>query len=413
MKFFFALYIIVAIVPKALSIITKDEVKNALDVWSTGLLSISAAKAASQSAFQIATLADTFLDNNYNYAAGDVLFKPTVTIDIPFRKTKAGALSYFVGGNPLFPEDKGFALSHWTAVSHEIFTFSNRTAAASGQAVESALVQTKTTITKSDGSSVSPYFSMSFVKVSGNLKIDLHHSSLPYVAAATAITKANVEKALDDWGKGLVSISDAKKNNQDYVAAAIKMLDDNYNYNNGIVLFKPTVAVEIPFRTTKTGALSYFVGGNPAYPEDKGFALSPWKSVSYVIEDIVYDANRAIMQAKMTLTKSDGSSAYPYFSMGFVKDASGKLKIDLHHSSLPPTSATSATSAKETEAEEKEEETLTMASRFSLAAIVIAIITLIAIALMVAYIVKSARKAKHAEEHDDEVPLGSHEGQSV
>jgi len=390
MKMFFALCIIIAFIPKALSnhTITKEEVRIALENWSTGLLSIAAAKNKNKnSTLEIATIAEDFIDLAYNYQAGDVLFKPTVTIDIPFRTTKDGALSYFVGGDPSFPEDKGFALSYWTSVKHEIFGFSNRT--------DSALVQTRTTITKSDGSSVAPYFSMGFVRDSttNELKIDLHHSSLPYAAAVPSITEDEVKKALTNWGKGLVSISDAKANGLDYVAAATKMINDAYNYQNGIVLFKPTVAVEVPFRTTFTGALSYFVGGNSAYPEDKGFALSPYKSVSYLIEGIVYDGKRAIMQAKMTLTKSDGSSVHPYFSMGFVKDASGNLKIDLHHSSLPPTSATSAK-----DAEEKEEESVNIASRTSVAAIVLACFSFAAIALMIAYITKNGRKQAESRE---------------
>ena len=196
-------------------------------------------------------------------------------------------------------------------------------------------MQTITTLTKQDGSSVTPYFSMGFTRTSesGALKIDLHHSSLPYVPDTTTITQAEVVEALDNWGKGLVSIATAKANNQDYVAVAIDVINKAYNYQNSIVLFKPTVAAEIPFRTTFAGALSYFVGGNAAYPEDTGFALSPWANVSFEIIGIVYGESRAIVQTKTTLTKQDGSTVLAYFSMGF-RSVSGELKIDLHHSSL-------------------------------------------------------------------------------
>jgi hypothetical protein len=255
------------------------------------------------------------------------LFKPTVAAEIPFRTTFAGALSYFVGGNAAYPEDTGFALSPWTNVSFEIIGI------VYGES--RAIVQTKTTLTKQDGSTVLAYFSMGFRSVSGELKIDLHHSSLP-PALDRAITRDEVVQALDDWGKGLMSIATAKANNEDYVAVAIDVIKKAYNYDNGLVLFKPTVAAEIPFRTTFTGALSYFVGGNPAFPEDTGFALSPWKSVSFEIVGIVYGKGRVIVQTITTLTKQDGSSVTPYFSMGFTRTSeSGALKIDLHHSSLP------------------------------------------------------------------------------
>jgi len=42
---------------------------------------------------------------------GAVLFKPTLPVNPQtFRATRAGALAYFVGGDPSFPKDKGFAL---------------------------------------------------------------------------------------------------------------------------------------------------------------------------------------------------------------------------------------------------------------------------------------------------------------
>jgi len=150
-------------------------------------------------------------------------------------------------------------------------------------------------------------------------------------------TSGEVMKALDDWGKGLVSIAMAKANNGDYAAVARSMITKAYNYDNGLVLFKPTVAAAIPFRTTFDGALSYFVGGNADFPEDKGFALSPYKSVGFEIVGILYDTNRAIVQTKTTFTKTDESQVKAYFSMSFTRESKkDSLKIDLHHSSLPP-----------------------------------------------------------------------------
>jgi len=47
----------------------------------------------------------------YAYRMGAVLFKPTLPVNPQtFRATRAGALAYFVGGDPSFPKDKGFAL---------------------------------------------------------------------------------------------------------------------------------------------------------------------------------------------------------------------------------------------------------------------------------------------------------------
>ncbi|WP_199224964.1 hypothetical protein [Limnohabitans sp. 2KL-51] len=40
---------------------------------------------------------------------------------------------------------------------------------------------------------------------------------------------------------------------------------------------QPTLTVNPQtFRTTRSGAVSYFAGGDPAYPKDTGFALKDW-----------------------------------------------------------------------------------------------------------------------------------------
>ncbi|MCH6201595.1 hypothetical protein MMU07_18580 [Aquiflexum sp. LQ15W] len=48
------------------------------------------------------------------------------------------------------------------------------------------------------------------------------------------------------------------------------------------MFFKPTLTQdEQTFRKTKNGALTYFVVGDPDFPEDKGFALKPWVECGY------------------------------------------------------------------------------------------------------------------------------------
>jgi hypothetical protein len=373
--------------------ITRDEVIDALNSWGAGLVSIADAKANNQDYVAVAIDA---IKKAYNYDNGLVLFKPTVAADVPFRTTFAGALSYFVGGNPAYAEDTGFALNPWKSVSFEIIGIvygANR-----------AIVQTKTTLTQQDGSSVSPYFSMGFTRVGedGALKIDLHHSSLPYAPDTSTISQADVVAALDAWGKGLVSIADAKANNQDYVATAINVINQAYNYDEGIVLFKPTVAAEIPFRTTFAGALSYFVGGNAAYPEDTGFALNPWKSVAFDIVGIVYDRNRAIVQTKTTLTQADGSSVTPYFSMGFKKTSTGDLKIDLHHSSLPYEPDSTTTKSNSNEDNDNDNEDIT--DRISVAAIVLSSVGIVVAILALAAFLFLSERFKYTPVPKDEPP---------
>merc|ERR1712187_437154 len=66
-------------------------------------------------------------------------------------------------------------------------------------------------------------------------------------------------------------------------ALAEAVIDSAYGYKYGPVLFKPTLAGgKQTFRPTKKGALSYFVGGDSAYPKDTGFGIKGWRKVQFV-----------------------------------------------------------------------------------------------------------------------------------
>lgn len=149
------------------------------------------------------------------------------------------------------------------------------------------------------------------------------------------ISQTVMMKALDRWASGLISISKAKAEGRDYVAAANEAISQNYNYDHGSVLFKPTLAQENAFRLTKEGALSYFVGGNDKYPEDRGFALNPWIDVKFDIAGVVEGSEHGFVMGNKHLKNSKGETTIANFTMGFTRDHQGSLKIHLHHSSLP------------------------------------------------------------------------------
>jgi len=94
-----------------------------------------------------------------------------------------------------------------------------------------------------------------------------------------AVTEAEVLAAQKGWCQALVDISSthAKSGQPAAKALAGKVIDAAYGYQMGAVLFKPTLTV-VPqtFRTTRAGALAYFVGGDPAFAKDTGFALNGW-----------------------------------------------------------------------------------------------------------------------------------------
>ncbi|MEY3421763.1 MAG: hypothetical protein RIR48_2059, partial [Bacteroidota bacterium] len=92
--------------------------------------------------------------------------------------------------------------------------------------------------------------------------------------AQDIITYDEVNAAQQAWCDALVKIGQLKEESGDYKTFADQVLSNTYNYDNGKVFFKPTLAFgDQTFRNDKKGALAYFVGGDPDYPNDKGFAL--------------------------------------------------------------------------------------------------------------------------------------------
>ena len=158
--------------------------------------------------------------------------------------------------------------------------------------------------------------------------------------ASTPITTEEVEAAQKEWGDGIVAISAAYTKKADYTAAARKHLDTLYNYDNGMVLFKPTLAAEDQFRGTYDEALSYFVKGMRA--EDTGFAIKGWTNVRFENEGIVTDDDNAMAMGNYYFTGPDGSITKVEYTFGYVRGPDGKLKINTHHSSVPYAPATVA-----------------------------------------------------------------------
>ena len=132
----------------------------------------------------------------------------------------------------------------------------------------------------------------------------------------TNITNEDILNAQKKWADGLVEIGRSFEMKEDYQAVAEALLNDLYGYHleHGVVLFKPTKAHEIPFRGTYEGALSYFIGGNEKFPEDKEVA---------------------IVMGYYVFTSVANTEAKVEYTFGYTKDQYDKLKIILHHSSLP------------------------------------------------------------------------------
>jgi hypothetical protein len=151
---------------------------------------------------------------------------------------------------------------------------------------------------------------------------------------ADTITAKDVAQAQQAWGDGIVAIGKAFTDKSDFVAVAQKHLDELYNFQAGEVLFKPTKAAETQFRNDFESALSYFVGGNDKFAEDHGFAIQPWIKVRFENAGTYLHEDYAVAMGNYFFTQTDGIEVKVEYTFGYNK-VDGRLKINLHHSSIP------------------------------------------------------------------------------
>lgn len=148
--------------------ISEQAVIDAQMAWGEGIVAISSAHTAGE---DFAARAAEHIETLYAYGDTDVMFKPTLAAVDQFRETYDEALSYFIGTEGT--EDSGFAIKGWTNVRWEnnaIYTDH-----------DSAMAMGNYYFTGPDGSETAVEYTFGYVLGDdGALKINLHHSSLPY-----------------------------------------------------------------------------------------------------------------------------------------------------------------------------------------------------------------------------------------
>ncbi|WP_372947987.1 hypothetical protein [Mariniphaga sp.] len=149
------------------------------------------------------------------------------------------------------------------------------------------------------------------------------------------MTKKKIRESQRAWGDGIIAIGQAYIARKDYKALATEFIQKHYGYQEGIVLFKPTLASVEQFRETFEKALSYFVSGNPNHPEDQGFAIKPWVSVKFENAGIIIIKNHAVAMGNYFFTDTEGNVVKVEYTFGYFVAPNGYIKINLHHSSLP------------------------------------------------------------------------------
>jgi hypothetical protein len=175
------------------------------------------------------------------------------------------------------------------------------------------------------------------------VRIVLHHSSVPYKAAGkAAVTKEDVIAVQNAWAGAIKNISKIYREKGDYVKAAGEAAGQLYAYGKCNVLFKPTKATDHQFRPTPQEAMSYFVGCKAVdngYAEDGGFAINGgkgWSDCVYDNHQIEVKDNVAIAMGNYYFTcATTGEKSKVEYTFGYQRCDDGKVRIFLHHSSVP------------------------------------------------------------------------------
>jgi hypothetical protein len=156
----------------------------------------------------------------------------------------------------------------------------------------------------------------------------------------TPISEKDVNAAQQAWCDALIRIGAVHAEDGDYHAVASALIDELYDYAEGTVFFKPTLAYgRNAFRSTKRGALSYFVAGDPEFPEDTGFALKHWVKVWYdnnaAENGIQIHGELAITMGNVFLVNAAGEEVMVDKTFVFRRCADGRLRLCVHKSALP------------------------------------------------------------------------------
>ncbi|CAK0875173.1 unnamed protein product [Prorocentrum cordatum] len=325
--------------------VTKEDVVAVQSAWADAIRNIS--KVYKDNGDYVATAAAA-AGELYAYGKHSVLFKPTKASEHQFRPTPEEAMSYFVGGKAVdngYAEDGGFAINGgkgWSDCvyhNHQI-ELTGETAIAMGNYFFTCATT---------GEKTKVEYTFGYRRCDdGKVRIFLHHSSVPYtVPSKTEVTKIEVTKedvvaVQSAWADAIRNISKVYKDKGDYVATAAAAAGELYAYGKHSVLFKPTKASEHQFRPTPEEAMSYFVGGKAVdngYAEDGGFAINGGKGWS----DCVYDNHQIELTGETAIAMGNyfftcattGEKTKVEYTFGYRRCDDGKVRIFLHHSSVP------------------------------------------------------------------------------
>ena len=153
------------------------------------------------------------------------------------------------------------------------------------------------------------------------------------------MTKKEVENlvtlTLEKWADIVLQIGKAYREKKNLDKLVSELLHNIYAFNQGDVLFKPTLAKHEQFRSKKEEFVSYFLGQNNVCKEDTGFAIKNWKSIKFENYKVVENNDNLLAMGNYFFENDKNEFLKVEYTFGFIRINNNELRINLHHSSLP------------------------------------------------------------------------------
>ena len=149
--------------------IEAHEIEAAQESWGKAVVEVGAAPSWEEAH----ELAVKLVEDHYLLECDTLLFCPTKAADQQFRVRLKEAVSCFVGRDADHEEDKGFAREPWTSVRFE----------SAGAMVRGdvGIAMGNYFFGRADGSELKVEYSFVYIRsAGGGLRIQLHHSAIPY-----------------------------------------------------------------------------------------------------------------------------------------------------------------------------------------------------------------------------------------
>ncbi len=148
------------------------------------------------------------------------------------------------------------------------------------------------------------------------------------------ISETEINSFQKSYGDSFNSLANAIEDESYYELKARDHIDQFYNFDDGRVMFKIGHESEQPFRYTADGLLSYLIGKNKDFPNDKGIAKEYWRKIEWNNLGITIEGEIAIVIGKVSMENNEITSHQNY-TMVLKRNRDGIIKLIAHKITFP------------------------------------------------------------------------------